>query len=51
VSSEIRLAALLDAMASESWVTEWFENASGFYSVVDNGTFREVADDIVAASR
>jgi hypothetical protein len=44
VSSEIRLAALLDAIASEEWAGEWFANSSSFHSVVDNGTFHEIAN-------
>lgn len=44
VPSAERLAALLDAIASETWATEWFASSSNLYTVVRNGTFHEVAN-------
>jgi hypothetical protein len=40
-SSE-RLAALLDVMATESWLAEWVAASGKFRTVVHNGTYREI---------
>lgn len=38
-----RLAALLDAVSSETWAIEWITASAKFRTVVRNGTYREIS--------